>query len=170
MMILNNILRYLVWMIVCFAGMALLILACMVYFGSYVMEWVDENGKGNGHVHEVNSDIGNVLAFRLNDFADSNHYELFLWSLDKINLECNVSVSITKMCRNGTVCRTKQYDLVIGRDSKSDKVIIDREFAPNALGEALRLSFLVKAEERLKDFVIYDVLLTADKVFYVFSV
>ena len=82
MMILNNILRYLVWMIVCFAGMALLILACMVYFGSYVMEWVDENGKGNGHVHEVNSDIGNVLAFRLNDFADSNHYELFLWSLE----------------------------------------------------------------------------------------
>ena len=42
----------------------------------------------------------------INDFTDPNHYELFLWSLDKINLECNVSVAITKMCRNGSMRNT----------------------------------------------------------------
>ena len=52
---------------------------------------------------DVNVDFCSQI---INDFTDPNHYELFLWSLDKINLECNVSVAITKMCRNGSMRNT----------------------------------------------------------------
>ena len=69
------------------------------------LEWVDENGKGNGFCHELLNHNGeHCMSFRLSDYGNTNKvYQLLIFSENKINLIISneVDISILRFSQEG---------------------------------------------------------------------
>lgn len=133
-------------LMVIIAMLVSLVVYVILYAGSTTrLEWIDQDGRGNGSCHELMDNTGkHCMSFRLCDYSNTNNvYQLLIF---RENDECcidrnTMDISILRFSEEGDLLSS--YKITSLYDDTANGLNLPHSCSPTSHGETLLIKVVV---------------------------